>query len=382
MFQKLKNEIKDSDIFKSILNHFPMGAVFCDIHENIISVNNFYAKIINHRCSKLIGKKLQFSHSISKAITQAISESKTVQISDFFFKAHNSNRFWYFNIFIGPILDDSKKTIGAYLFAKDVTRGVIAKARLKKANTNLLKEIEKKTAKINKKSNRIESMLEEKNIFLSNIAHELKTMLTIIQSSLELKKIIDQSEPKKILELEEDVYSEIKKMNLMIENMVFISKTNTNNYKIEETINIANLLKRVIRNLHVIAEEKSIKLTCNIDHNFSIKADEKQIESLFTNLIQNSIKYGKEKGTVKISAKKILNKIKIIFTDDGIGIAEEKIQDIFNPFFQVDKTNTGNERGFGLGLSICKKIVEAHNGTIFVKSTLGKGTKFEVSLPI
>ncbi len=127
---------------------------------------------------------------------------------------------------------------------------------------------------------------------------------------------------------------------------------------------------------HIIfVQEKESKLNTNVN------ADKEKIEQVLTNLIDNSLKYGKDNGTTEVMVQN-LNEFKIIvrITDNGVGLEQENYTRIFERFFRVDKSGNRNSGGSGLGLSIVKHIIDAHDEKIYVESELGVGSEFSFSL--
>jgi signal transduction histidine kinase len=120
----------------------------------------------------------------------------------------------------------------------------------------------------------------------------------------------------------------------------------------------------------------------NLKGRIDIFADGRLMKQMLRAIIDNSIKFTQEGGTINISVEKHLDKVKIVVKDNGIGIPREEIGKIFDRFYRVDKVRSKTTGGSGLGLSIVKWIVEAHNGGILVESELGKGTEVSVLLPM
>jgi two-component system phosphate regulon sensor histidine kinase PhoR len=131
------------------------------------------------------------------------------------------------------------------------------------------------------------------------------------------------------------------------------------------------------------AAKKHITLTFDIDYPdpIMVYADEERIQQVLTNLIVNSIKYGREKGTTEVSIENLIkNKAIIRITDNGEGISKENLPRLFERFYRVDKSGSRKEGGSGLGLSIVKHIIEAHQEKIYVESQLGVGSEFSFTL--
>jgi len=149
-----------------------------------------------------------------------------------------------------------------------------------------------------------------------------------------------------------------------------------------QEIALSDVVREAIEVLKSLAEEKEVKLTLDIPMNLSpIQGSKIPLEEIFTNLISNAIKYNKAGGWVKVKLSEQDCKIWAEVSDNGLGISKEHVLRIFDEFYRVDGRRNASIKGSGLGLSIVKKIIDAHNGTIDVKSRLGEGTTFTLSFP-
>ncbi|HEY4786622.1 MAG TPA: ATP-binding protein, partial [Bacteroidales bacterium] len=146
--------------------------------------------------------------------------------------------------------------------------------------------------------------------------------------------------------------------------------------------NIVNLVFDVFEFQEMLAQKQGIKLHFggNYEKPIKVNADKKRIIEVVNNLIINSIKYGKKNGTTTVSFYEIGDQIMVEIADTGIGIAEKDISRIFERFYRTDKSRSRDQGGTGLGLSIVKHIIEAHDQTINVKSTVGAGSVFTFTL--
>jgi two-component system phosphate regulon sensor histidine kinase PhoR len=143
------------------------------------------------------------------------------------------------------------------------------------------------------------------------------------------------------------------------------------------------LVESVFDLLEMKATKKKITLTFDMDYNepVFVNADKERIQQVLTNLIVNSIKYGREKGTTEVSIENLIkNKVIVRVTDNGEGIAKPNVPRLFERFFRVDKSGSRKEGGSGLGLSIVKHIIEAHDEKIYVESEFGVGSEFSFTL--
>jgi two-component system phosphate regulon sensor histidine kinase PhoR len=233
----------------------------------------------------------------------------------------------------------------------------------------------------------IESLIvreEYRKEYLGNVSHELKTPLftvqgyisTLIEGGIEDKKIRD-----KYLERAE---KGVERLIYIVKDLDMITKLEAGDLSLNiETFNIVELVKNVFDLLEMKATKKKITLMFDIDYNepIIVNADKERIQQVLTNLIVNSIKYGRSKGTTEVSIENLIkNKVIVRVTDNGEGITKTNLPRLFERFFRVDKSGSRKEGGSGLGLSIVKHIIEAHDEKIYVESELGVGSEFSFTL--
>lgn len=221
-----------------------------------------------------------------------------------------------------------------------------------------------------------ESFFNQKQ-FVSNAAHELKTPLAIMKSSIDVLRL---DEEPSIEEYKENLkYMEESTKNLMdiVESLLKLtSKAEINNNIIE----VKSMLITILEELKPIADNKGIDIDFKMGEE-NLLGDEKLLYHVFFNLIENAIKYNNHNGKIIIRAFKDEKEINIVIRDTGIGIPKNELNNIFEPFYCVDKSRSEENGGYGLGLSLVKSIVEKHNGKIEVDSILNEGSKFSVKLP-
>ena len=220
--------------------------------------------------------------------------------------------------------------------------------------------------------------------FIGNLAHEIKTPLFTTQSyilTLLDGAIDDKSVNKKYLKTASKA---VERLNLIVKDLDLITKIESGESNLNKTkFDIIDLVNNIFEMLEFSAKKKNIRFTVEkeSDLNTKVNADKEKIEQVLTNLIDNSVKYGKENGTTEVVVQN-LNESKIIvrITDNGFGLEEENYTRIFERFFRVDKSGSRNSGGSGLGLSIVKHIIDAHDEKIYVESELGVGSEFSFSL--
>jgi len=219
--------------------------------------------------------------------------------------------------------------------------------------------------------------------FLGNVSHELKTpifniqgyVLTLLDGGLD-----DPSINKEYLKKTE---KSINRMISIVNDLEAISLLESGEPKLEfETFDIVLLVKEVFEIQQMRAEKMniSLKFEKNYDKPIIVYADRKKIFEVLENLIVNSIMYSKENGKTIVSFFNMGENILIDITDNGIGISNKYMPRLFERFFRVDKSRSRDQGGTGLGLAIVKHIIEAHNQTINVRSTIGKGSSFAFTL--
>ncbi len=226
---------------------------------------------------------------------------------------------------------------------------------------------------------------ELKNAIISTISHELRTPLVSIRGYAEIMKsgslgpVTDKQE-KSINIILRNVD---KLVNLITDLLDYSNIVSNHNIQLKKEIfTFSDVFNEIIAKLKSIADERKITVSCDIDHSIIVEADKNKIERILYNIIHNSIKFNRDNGIIEIVCQKKDNKVYLEFTDSGIGISKDKIDKIFDTFFQIDSASTRKYDGAGIGLSIVKEFIYLHKGKFKILSDLEKSTKFIVELPI
>jgi PAS domain S-box-containing protein len=254
------------------------------------------------------------------------------------------------------------EVIGTQTIWRDITEKKEAEAELKKAYDKL------------------KSLDRMKDDLISNVTHELRTPLTIAMSALEL--LTEERDEKVRKELIEIGRAALARENRVIEDLVAIAKTERGGHRLDiKTFDLGKVITRSIKDMEPLSSKNKIRIKNLVPRDLlEVKADEKAVEHLLSNILNNAIKFNKKGGEVTIEAKPSEGMIEISVSDTGIGISEEDREKIFDRFYQVESGATRGYTGAGLGLTIARDIVEAHGGEIWVESELGKGSKFTFTL--
>lgn len=219
--------------------------------------------------------------------------------------------------------------------------------------------------------------------YLGDVSHEMKTplfaiqgyLLTLLEGGLHDEKINH-----KYLE---KATENVDRLQAIVEDLEMINNLESEKDTLTESVfDIKELTENVYTDLSFLASEKRILLSFKpgADQSYHVKADKNKIRQVLLNLISNSIKYGRDDGLTKVSFYDMEERILIEVSDNGVGISEDDIKHVYDRFYRADKSRSRDVGGSGLGLAIVKHIIEAHNQTLSLRSTDGKGSTFGFTL--
>lgn len=233
----------------------------------------------------------------------------------------------------------------------------------------------------NELTDRLQSSEEKRRQFVSDASHELKTPLASIKllSDSILQNDMDMETVKEFVG---DIGNEADRLNRMSQKLLSLSRTETQEEGNCEIVYMAPTIHRVVRMLTAIAQENNISIVLDLEQDCPILILEDDLYQIAFNLAENGIKYNSNGGTLSISIRRQDDTAVLRFSDTGVGIPEEAIENIFERFYRVDKARSRKSGGSGLGLSIVRSMVERNGGTIRVASTMGQGSTFTVEFPI
>lgn len=241
-------------------------------------------------------------------------------------------------------------------------------------------EIQKLAETFNLMLGRLDEAFTSQRQLFEDLSHELKTPLTILKGEFEviLKKVRTQQEYESILR---SSLEEVNRIIKLAEGLLLLARIDSKEVlPSKQEFSLTSLVRRVVNNMKALSELQQVPISVKYNGEIYLKGDEDQLKTVFLNILDNAIKYTKPKGEidVTISADKSFARVKI--RDTGMGIPKENVEHIFDRFYRADKSR--NSYGFGLGLSIAKSIIIAHDGTIKVESEPGQGAAFIISLPM
>jgi signal transduction histidine kinase len=219
--------------------------------------------------------------------------------------------------------------------------------------------------------------------FIADASHELRTPLSIMKTDLEVQ-LRNPENPNECVPVFQSNLEEVNRMKQIVEDLLFISRIDNN----QEIFRLANMdliaiLNQVVGNSQNYAMQKNISLALNIPREpVMISGDENKLKQAFYNVLKNAIDYSNTDGKVEIKLQKIHKKAEIEFIDSGAGISKENLPFVFDRFFRADNSRSPEIGSSGLGLSITKEIIKKHYGEISIHSSIGKGTKVAIILPL
>ncbi|MCM3586464.1 ATP-binding protein [Mesobacillus maritimus] len=235
----------------------------------------------------------------------------------------------------------------------------------------------------------VRDMTEERKVdklrddFIANVSHELRTPISMLQGYSEaiVDGIAETNEEKQ--EMAQIIYDESLRMGRLVNELLDLARMQDGHIDLEvESVEIKPYITRITRKFQTLAKEKDVQLNTEIETNEEIYYfDPDKIEQVLTNLLDNAIRHISHSTTISVKVKSNSHELLFEVSDEGPGIPEEDLPFLFERFYKGDKSRTRGRSGTGLGLAIARNIIEAHKGTISVRSKLGQGTTFSFFIP-
>lgn len=247
------------------------------------------------------------------------------------------------------------------------------------------REVQDLTRAFNSMAERMHGSQQSQKDFVANISHELKTPLTSIQGFAQaiLDDTADSPEARK--QAAQIIYDESGRMHRMAIDLLELARFEGGIADLKmTTVDVGALLRGIVEKVTPQAQKAGIGLQVNIPNNLPLLiGDGDRLAQVFTNLMDNALKFTATNGQVTLSAASVGAEMELSVTDTGVGVAKEALPRLFDRFYQVDSSRAGgNKHGAGLGLAIVQGIVKAHSGRISVRSKVGHGTTFVIHLPL
>ena len=288
------------------------------------------------------------------------------------------------NLLLGQALIDLKLISRADLDQAVTEQIIRLRSALQASNRSLERRVEERTAELQKALERVSELSQLKANFIANISHELRTPLTHIKGYVEL--LISESlgsiteEQRHALAISQQ---STNRLETLINDLIMVSVASRGETSLkQEAVDICRLANLAVKSHGDAASQRSVHLHALLDENVPhVQADSQKIAWVLGQLIDNGIKFTPAGGSVTVAVKREGENLVITsVTDTGNGIPANRLEDIFEPFHQLDSSNTRQYSGTGLGLSLVRQIIEAHGSMLEVQSTEGRGSTFKFPL--
>lgn len=330
---------------KAILQHMTDGIIAFNMKGKIILVNPAATRLLRimpeDENFEQIFKRIKIDINMEKIIylENWTSSEQRVTIGD-------KN----INMFFAPLKDESERPTGIMVVIQDITEHV-----------------------------KLDNMRKE---FVADVSHELKTPITSIMGYADtlLEGEYDKETQDKFLNV---IATEARRMAKLVTDLLTLSRYDNNQVKTEkEEFDLGDLVKKCQEKVQIEIDKKHHEVECFVTANVPpVYADKYGVERVVLNIMTNSIKYTPDNGHIKMYVGFVYNDAYIKIIDNGLGIPEDDLNRIFERFYRVDKARTREMGGTGLGLSIAKEILDRNNGSIDIKSEVGKGTEVVIRIP-
>ncbi|MBN1192025.1 MAG: ATP-binding protein [Dehalococcoidales bacterium] len=227
------------------------------------------------------------------------------------------------------------------------------------------------------------SLNKAKSEMLSNVAHELRTPLASIKGFIETLIEPDVKWSKKEqVEFLTEANKEVDTLNQLIRDLLDVSRLEAGKMRLDQHYyRLADVLESIKARLSILTTKHTLTVKLP-DRLPEVLVDKSRLAQVITNLVDNATKFSPQGSPITIEAQKKGSDLIVSITDRGIGMTPETIEKLFNRFYRAEQSNIIKTRGMGLGLSICRGIIEAHHGKIQVESRVGQGTKFSFNIPL
>jgi len=243
-------------------------------------------------------------------------------------------------------------------------------------------EVERLSISLNHMISRIEDAVQNSKRFVADASHELRTPLTVLRGELEnLDR--DSRQDKARCDMIGSMLEEVQRLTDIVEGLVALSRLDAGEAKMEWVqVDLAELTATTADQMNLLAEDKDISVQCAPAQKVLVEGDRSRLKQVVVNLLDNAIKYTPGGGSIELNVSRQNGHAVLDVTDSGMGIPPDAVPHVFDRFFRVDKARSRNEGGAGIGLSIVKSICTAHGADVEVESTVGKGSRFRVKLPL
>jgi heavy metal sensor kinase len=243
-------------------------------------------------------------------------------------------------------------------------------------------ELERLSISLNRMITRLDDAFQNSKRFVADASHDLRTPLTILRGELE-NFAEDPRLDEEMRERAASLLEEVVHLGKIVEQLFTLSRLDAGEAQTEWTrFDLAELAKTTTEQLHLLAEDKGVSLSCNVSQPLPVKGNHVRLKQVIVNLLDNAIKYTPKKGAIQLRVLAVNGHAVLEVEDNGIGIPADALPHVFERFYRVDQARSADSESAGLGLSIVKAICTAHGAEVEAQSTVGCGSCFRVRLPL
>jgi PAS domain S-box-containing protein len=355
------------------------GVLVLDLNREVVEINPAACELLGVKQSEAVG------HSID----QLLPDWETLRDD-----AESSSSSWelrlpgerYIDLVYSQLYDRANRITGALLTLRNVTQRRLAEQTLAHERTLLAQRVNEQTADLREANAELARVAKMKDEFLANMSHELRTPLnTILGLSEALQEQVYGSLGERQVRALRNIEDSGRHLLMLINDILDVSKIEAGKLNLElQAVNVDAVCQASLGLVRQIAHKKQIEVRYTPDPTVGIiQADERRLKQILVNLLSNAVKFTLEGGRIGLEVTADQQNEVVCFTvwDSGVGIAEEDLKRLFQPFVQVDSRLARQHEGSGLGLALVYRMTELHGGSVSAASTVGEGSRFTVSLP-
>lgn len=374
--KEVESALKESEKkYRMIFENSPLGIFDFDKNGIVTHCNDKIAEILGIPKERIIGFNMNISLKDEKMKT-AFREVLSLRLGHFEgeYTAEGNGKKAFIKADYSPNVSDDGTLLGGVGIVEDIGERKIAEEKLRKY-----------TAELSKANKELESLDRMKNELLSNVSHELRTPLTSIKgySDVLMEGSLGEINYQQ-LRVVNTIIRNTERLRRLIDSLLYVSMAEAEaiSYDFSKTYT-SELIDNAVTDMAMPIAEKNIEVLRHVQEDLpQIEGDAEKLTDMLTNILDNAIKFTPLGGKISIFAAKEEEKIHISIQDNGIGIPPDLLPNLFQKFYQIDPSIRRKYGGTGLGLFICKKIVDAHKGKIWIESEQRKGTTVHILLPI
>lgn len=266
----------------------------------------------------------------------------------------------------------------------DIQLMMIAAAQVSIAisNAGLFEEVEARAAELTVAYEELKESDRLKDELVQNVSHELRTPLTFVKGYVDLlmdgEMGLVSAEQQEALQI---VATKTDEITRIIDDIITLQRIDSGNLQLEVSA-MSELIQATVSGHRLVAEKKGLTIVTNLSSALGlVRMDKGRINQVMDNLMANAIKFSPNGGVIEVSMQELPDEVRVIVSDQGVGMPQEKQTRIFDRFYQIDGSSRRRFGGTGIGLAIVKRIIDAHHGEIWVESELNKGSSFHFTLP-